>query len=187
MDPLHDNGTSGSPVAGPALDPSPSLGSRFKRDLGMGIKAGVQTFWALARVMIPAYGATLVLERLGVIEWLARAARPLMSLLGLPGDAAVPLDESVAAAVVDVGGRPYAVVALPFRGKRAGKLPLELIEHVLESFARAGGVTLNVKGRGRNAHHLAEAAFKALGRSLCAAVTVDPRRQGPASTKGTLG
>jgi hypothetical protein len=91
MDPLHDNGTSGSPVAGPALDPSPSLGSRFKRDLGMGIKAGVQTFWALARVMIPAYGATLVLERLGVIEWLARAARPLMSLLGLPGDAAVPL------------------------------------------------------------------------------------------------
>ena len=103
------------------------------------------------------------------------------------GDAAVPMDESVAAAVVDVGGRPYAVVDLPFRGKRAGKLPLELIEHVLESFARAGGVTLNVKGRGRNDHHLAEAAFKALGRSLCAAVAVDPRRQGPASTKGTLG
>ena len=102
------------------------------------------------------------------------------------GDAAVPMDESVAAAVVDVGGRPYAVVDLPFRGKRAGKLPLELVEHVLESFARAGGLTLNVKGRGRNDHHLAEAAFKALGRSLCAAVTVDPRRQGPASTKGTL-
>ena len=103
------------------------------------------------------------------------------------GDAAVPMDESVATAAVDVGGRPYAVVDLPFRGKRAGKLPLELIEHVLESFARAGGVTLNVKGRGRNDHHLAEAAFKALGRSLCAAVTVDPRRQGPASTKGALG
>ena len=103
------------------------------------------------------------------------------------GDAAVPMDESVAAAVVDVGGRPYAVVDLPFRGKRAGKLPLELVEHVLESFARAGGLTLNVKGRGRNDHHLAEAAFKALGRSLCSAVTVDPRRQGPASTKGALG
>ena len=103
------------------------------------------------------------------------------------GDAAVPMDEAVATAVVDVGGRPYAVVDLPFRGKRAGKLPLELIEHVLESFARAGGVTLNIKGRGRNDHHLAEAAFKALGRSLCAAVTVDPRRKGPASTKGALG
>jgi imidazoleglycerol-phosphate dehydratase len=103
------------------------------------------------------------------------------------GDAAVPMDESVATAVVDVGGRPYAVIDLPFRGKRAGKLPLELIEHVLESFARAGGVTLNLKGRGRNDHHLAEAAFKALGRSLCAAVAVDPRRNGPASTKGALG
>jgi imidazoleglycerol-phosphate dehydratase len=103
------------------------------------------------------------------------------------GDAAVPMDESVATAVVDVGGRPYAVVDLPFKGKRAGKLPLELIEHTLESFARAGGVTLNLKGRGRNDHHLAEAAFKALGRALCVAVTVDPRRQGVASTKGSLG
>jgi len=103
------------------------------------------------------------------------------------GAAAVPMDESVATAVVDVGGRPYAVVDLPFKGKRAGGLPLGLIEHVLESFARGGGITLNVKGRGRNDHHLAEAAFKALGRALCAAVTVDPRRLGPASTKGSLG
>jgi imidazoleglycerol-phosphate dehydratase len=103
------------------------------------------------------------------------------------GDFAVPMDEAVATCVVDVGGRPYAVVDLPFKGKRAGKMPLELIEHALESLARAGGITLNIKGRGRNDHHLAEAAFKALGRSLCAAVTVDPRRQGPASTKGALG
>jgi len=103
------------------------------------------------------------------------------------GDAAVPMDESVASAVVDVGGRPYAVVDLPFRGKRAGRLPLELVEHSLESFARAGGVTLNVRGRGRNDHHLAEAAFKALGRALSAAVAIDSRRLGPASTKGSLG
>ena len=103
------------------------------------------------------------------------------------GDCSVPMDESVATAVVDVGGRPYVLIDLPFKGKRAGKMPLELIEHTLESFARAGGVTLNLKGRGRNDHHLAEAAFKALGRALCAAVTVDPRRQGPASTKGALG
>jgi len=103
------------------------------------------------------------------------------------GDAAVPMDESVASAVVDVGGRPYAVVDLPFRGKRAGRLPLELVEHSLESFARAGGVTLNVRGRGRNDHHLAEAAFKALGRALSAAVAIDSRRIGPASTKGSLG
>ncbi len=103
------------------------------------------------------------------------------------GDAAVPMDESLATSVVDVGGRPYAVIDLPFKGKRAGKLPLQLIEHVFESFARAGGVTLHVKGTGRNDHHLAEAAFKALGRSLRAACAVDPWREGPASTKGSLG
>jgi imidazoleglycerol-phosphate dehydratase len=104
------------------------------------------------------------------------------------GDAAVPMDESVATAVVDVGGRPYAVVDLPFRGKRAGKLPLQLVEHVFESIARTGGLTLNVKGRGRNDHHLAEAAFKAFGRALREATAPDPRRAGgPASTKGVLG
>ena len=103
------------------------------------------------------------------------------------GDAAVPMDESLATAVVDVGGRPYAVIDLPFKGKRAGGLPLQLIEHVFESFARAGGVTLHVKGKGRNDHHLAEAAFKALGRSLRAACAVDPRRTGVASTKGSPG
>lgn len=103
------------------------------------------------------------------------------------GDAAVPMDESIATAVVDVGGRPYAVIDLPFKGKRAGKMPLELIEHVFESLARAGGVTLHIKGKGRNDHHLAEAAFKALGRALRAACAIDPRRQGAASTKGALG
>ena len=97
------------------------------------------------------------------------------------------MDESVATAVVDVGGRPYAVIDLPFKGKRAGKMPLELIDHVFESLARAGGITLHVKGRGRNDHHLAEAAFKATGRALCAACAVDPRRRGVASTKGSLG
>jgi imidazoleglycerol-phosphate dehydratase len=103
------------------------------------------------------------------------------------GDAAVPMDESLASAVVDVGGRPYAVVVLPFRGKRAGKMPLQLIDHVFESIARAGGVTLNIRGWGRNDHHLAEAAFKAFGRAMRAACAADPRRSGPASTKGTLG
>jgi imidazoleglycerol-phosphate dehydratase len=79
------------------------------------------------------------------------------------------------------------VIDLPFKGKRAGKMPLELIEHVFESLARAGGVTLHVKGKGRDDHHLAEAAFKALGRALSAACVIDPRRRGAASTKGALG
>lgn len=103
------------------------------------------------------------------------------------GDAAVPMDESVAAAVIDVGGRPYAVIDLPFRAERAGTLPLQLVEHALESFARAAGATLHLSGTGRNDHHLAEAAFKALARALRVAIEPDPRRSGVASTKGSLG
>ena len=103
------------------------------------------------------------------------------------GDARVPMDEALASAVVDVGGRAYAVIDLPFRGERAGELPLQLVEHVLEAFARTAGATIHVSGSGRNDHHLAEAAFKALGRALRAACARDPRRDGVASTKGSLG
>jgi imidazoleglycerol-phosphate dehydratase len=101
------------------------------------------------------------------------------------GDASVPMDEAVATAILDVGGRPYAVVDLPFRGERAGTLTLQLVEHALEAFARTAGATLHVRGTGRNDHHLAEAAFKAVGRALRAATELDPRRRGLASTKGS--
>jgi imidazoleglycerol-phosphate dehydratase len=103
------------------------------------------------------------------------------------GDSSVPMDESVATAVIDIGGRPYAVIDLPFRAERAGTLPLQLVDHALESFARTAGATLHLRGVGRNDHHLAEAAFKALGRALRIACEPDPRRTGVASTKGSLG
>ena len=102
------------------------------------------------------------------------------------GDATVPMDEALATAVIDIGGRPYAVIELPFRGERVGELPLQLVEHALEAFARTAGATLHLKGSGRNDHHLAEAAFKALGRALRLACEPDPRRTGVASTKGSL-
>ena len=86
------------------------------------------------------------------------------------GHSAVPMDEALATAVVDVGG-----------------LPLQLVEHALEAFSRMAGATLHMTGSGRNDHHLAEAAFKALGRALRVACEIDPRREGVASTKGTLG
>ena len=104
------------------------------------------------------------------------------------GEASIPMDEALATAVVDVGGRPYAVVDLPFHGERVGALPTQLVEHALEAFARTSGTTLHVRGTGRNDHHLAEAAFKALARALRAAVAEDPRRAGAVpSTKGSLG
>ena len=102
------------------------------------------------------------------------------------GDARAPMDESLASAIIDVGGRPYAVIDLPFRGERVGELPLQLVEHALEAFARTAGATLHLSGTGRNDHHLAEAAFKALGRVLRVACEADPRRSGVASTKGSL-
>ena len=102
------------------------------------------------------------------------------------GDATVPMDESLATAVIDIGGRPYAVIDVPFRGERIGTLPTQLVEHALESFARTAGATLHLRGAGRNDHHLAEAAFKALGRALRVACEIDARRAGVASLKGVL-
>ncbi|MBI2764112.1 MAG: imidazoleglycerol-phosphate dehydratase HisB [Chloroflexi bacterium] len=103
------------------------------------------------------------------------------------GEAAVPMDDALARAAIDLGGRPYAVIDLPFRADRIGTLSSQLIEHALEAFARTAGATVHLCGRGRNDHHLAEAAFKALARALRFATEPDPRRSGTASTKGALG
>jgi imidazoleglycerol-phosphate dehydratase len=103
------------------------------------------------------------------------------------GDAAVPMDEALARCALDLSGRPYAVLDLAFRGERMGALSTQLVEHALESLARTGGITLHLSAAGRNDHHVAEAAFKALARSLRAAVAIDPRRGGDVpSTKGAL-
>ncbi len=101
-------------------------------------------------------------------------------------DARVPMDEAVAEAVLDVSGRPYAVIDLPFTTERIGNLTTQNIAHALEAFTRTAGLTLHLSARGANDHHIAEAAFKALARALRSAVAVDPRRTGIPSTKGTL-
>ena len=102
------------------------------------------------------------------------------------GEALVPMDEALARCAIDLSGRPYAVLDLPFRADRIGALPTQLIEHALASFAQAAGATLHIDVKGRNDHHIAEASFKALARSLRMAVTPDPRRSGVPSTKGAL-
>jgi imidazoleglycerol-phosphate dehydratase len=102
------------------------------------------------------------------------------------GDASVPMDEAIATAVVDLSGRPHAVLSIPFRGERIGTLPTQLVEHALESFSRTAGLTLHLTASGRNDHHVAEASFKALARALRQAVAIDPRRTGIPSTKGQL-
>jgi imidazoleglycerol-phosphate dehydratase len=103
------------------------------------------------------------------------------------GDAVVPMDEALARCALDLSGRPYAVLDLAFRGDRMGSLSTQLVEHALESLARTAGMTLHLAASGRNDHHVAEAAFKALARSLRSAVALDPRRAGTVpSTKGSL-
>lgn len=102
------------------------------------------------------------------------------------GSARVPMDESLAECTLDLSGRAYAVVDLPFRADRIGELSTQLVEHALESFSQSAGATIHLRATGRNDHHMAEAAFKALARSLRAAVEPDPRRSGVASTKGSL-
>jgi imidazoleglycerol-phosphate dehydratase len=102
------------------------------------------------------------------------------------GDAVVPMDEAVATAVVDVSGRPYAVIDLPFRQAALGGLSTQNVPHALEALTRTAGITLHLSAKGSNDHHVAEAGFKALARAVRAAVAIDPRRQGIPSTKGSL-
>jgi imidazoleglycerol-phosphate dehydratase len=103
------------------------------------------------------------------------------------GHAYAPLDETLAHAVVDLSGRPYAVVEVEFATPRVGKVGTELIVHFLETLATHARMSLHARVLyGRNDHHKAEALFKALGRALDAAARLDPRRQGVPSTKGVL-
>ncbi len=100
-------------------------------------------------------------------------------------DASVPMDEALATAVVDVGGRPYAVLDLHFTADRIGALGTQMIPHALEAMARTAGFTIHLTARGSNDHHVAEAAFKALARALRRAIARDSRREGIPSTKGS--
>jgi imidazoleglycerol-phosphate dehydratase len=101
-------------------------------------------------------------------------------------NSSVPMDEAIASCVVDAGGRPYAVLDLAFHGDRIGTLGTQMIPHALESLIRTSSSTVHLRARGKNDHHIAEAALKAYGIALRGAISLDPRRQGVPSTKGTL-
>ena len=103
------------------------------------------------------------------------------------GSAYVPMDEALARVVVDLSGRPYAVINADFTTPLMGKMPTDLVAHALETIAAHGKMNLHAEVLyGRNDHHKAEALFKAFGRALSQAVMLDPQRQGVPSTKGTL-
>jgi len=98
------------------------------------------------------------------------------------GAATVPMDEARATAAVDLVRRPHAEIELRFGGERVGGLALTLLPHALERLAMQGGFTLHVEAAGVDDHHVAEAAFKALGRALREACAAG--EPGVRSTKG---
>ncbi len=102
------------------------------------------------------------------------------------GSAYAPLDEALARAVVDLSGRPCAVVDLGLAREALGQLACENLPHVFTSLATAGRMALHVDVlRGTNDHHRAEAAFKAVALALRQAVRADGPDRVP-STKGVL-
>ena len=102
------------------------------------------------------------------------------------GSAYAPLDEALARAVVDLSGRPYALIDLGLRRERLGTLSCENIGHFLASLATAARMNLHVDLlRGENDHHRAEAAFKAVALALRQALRRDGGDEVP-STKGVL-
>lgn len=96
----------------------------------------------------------------------------------------LPMDESEARVSLDLSGRPYLVFDGTFPRQSVGQLPTELVPHFFQSFADSLGAALHVSVSGSNTHHMVEACFKAVGRALRQAISV----QGTAlpSSKGVL-
>ena len=92
------------------------------------------------------------------------------------GDATVSMDDALTMIAVDINGRGYSVLELPFSENDMAGFPTDLIRHFLESFATEARLNLHAKILyGVNDHHKAEALFKALGRALDAATRIDER------------
>jgi imidazoleglycerol-phosphate dehydratase len=113
------------------------------------------------------------------------------SKIGRYGDATVPLDDALARAVVDVSGRPYLVHTGEPEGFEfhliGGHFTGSMVRHVFEAITLNAGITVHLTVLdGRDAHHIAEAEFKAFARAFRKAVEFDSRVEGIPSTKGAL-
>lgn len=104
------------------------------------------------------------------------------------GNMMLPMDESLVLCALDVSGRAYLAYGLDIKAEKIGDFDTELIEEFFLAFVRNANITLHIKQLdGRNAHHIAEAAFKAFARALRQAVEIDEKAQNEIpSTKGVL-
>lgn len=103
------------------------------------------------------------------------------------GNSFVPMDEALAQVVVDLSNRPHFEMRAEFPSQKVGTFDTELVHEFLWKLALEARMNLHViVPYGHNTHHIIEAIFKALGRALDEATTVDPRVKGVLSTKGML-
>jgi imidazoleglycerol-phosphate dehydratase len=103
------------------------------------------------------------------------------------GQATIPMDEARVSCVIDISGRGLCAFEVPLPPGATGSFDHELLEEFCRALALNAKLTLHVTAeRGTNAHHMIEAAFKALARALRTAVGLDETERGVPSTKGTL-
>ena len=103
------------------------------------------------------------------------------------GQATVPMDEARASCAIDISGRGLCAFEAPLPPGAIGNFDYELVEEFFRALATNARLTLHVVVEaGTNAHHMIEAAFKALARAVRGAVALDPSESGIPSTKGTL-
>lgn len=99
----------------------------------------------------------------------------------------VPMDEALAQVVIDVSNRPHFEYRAEYPAQTVGSFHVEMVHEFLWKLALESRITLHVIVHyGKNTHHMIEAVFKALGRALDEATSIDPRVQGVPSTKGVL-
>ena len=104
------------------------------------------------------------------------------------GHFTLAMDDAQVACAMDLSARPYLICNLPFPTAKIGTFDTELVREFFQALATHGGITLHIDLKhGLNSHHIAEAAFKAVAKSLRMAVEPDPRTAGSIpSTKGAL-
>jgi len=104
------------------------------------------------------------------------------------GHAYVPLDEALSRVVIDFSGRAGLYYEVEYPRAMIGSFDVDLFREFFQGFVNHAGVSLHIDNlKGRNAHHIAETVFKALGRAMRMAITADPRMAGiMPSTKGVL-
>jgi imidazoleglycerol-phosphate dehydratase len=103
------------------------------------------------------------------------------------GHFALPMDETMARVTMDFSNRPFLHFDVVALDQKTGTFDTSMVQEFLRAFAFNCGLTLHVEVKyGVNTHHIIEAIFKALGRTLDQATTIDPRIKGTLSSKGTL-